>query len=93
MNGKEKKQRSSRMIITTETFQAERVNHIQELCKKHKPSLDRKRFIEEVGYATKISRPTLEKVYDGATKLDYDVIEKLAWFFGVDTNEVLESKF
>jgi hypothetical protein len=81
------------MIIVAETFQAERVNHVQALCKKHKPPLDRKKFIEEVGYATKISRPTLEKVFDGATKLDYDVIEKLAWFFGVETSEVLESKF
>jgi hypothetical protein len=85
------------MIIAAEKFKAEsveRINHIQDLCKKHKPPLlTKKQFVDEVGSVTQISRPTLEKVYDGATKLDYDVIEKLAWFFGVGIEDVLESRF
>ena len=93
MNANENKKRSSRMVTAAPTFQAERVNHIQELCRKHKPPLDRKKFVDEAGYATKISRPTLEKAYNGAVQLDYDVIEKLAWFFDVGTEDVLESKF
>ena len=79
--------------MVTETFQATRINHVKDLCKKHKPPMDKKTFVREVGYETHISRPTLEKVYNGATELDYDVIEKLAWFFEVDTSEVIESKF
>jgi len=75
----------------TMAFEAERVNHIAELCRKKK--LTRKDFIYEAGGKARISRPTLEKAYDGATDLDYGVVEKLAWFFGVSTNEVLESKF
>jgi hypothetical protein len=42
---------------------------------------------------TKLSRPTLEKAYKGDTDLDLSVIEKLAWYFGVETNEIIESKF
>lgn len=73
------------------TFEAKRINHVAELCKKKK--LDKKEFVFQAGFATRISRTTLEKAYNGATELDYDVIEKLAWFFGVDTKEVLESVF
>jgi hypothetical protein len=83
----------SRKVMVTDTFQVKRINHVRDLCAKHKPPMDKKTFIEEVGYAAKISRPTLEKAYNGSTELDYDVIEKIAWFFEVDTNEVLESKF
>jgi hypothetical protein len=75
----------------TMTFEAARVNHVSDLCRKKK--MNRKDFIREVGYKANISRPTLEKAYDGSTDLDYAVIEKLAWFFGVSTDEVLESKF
>ena len=75
------------------TFEATRINHIQELCKKQKPPMDKKTFVREAGYQTGISRPTLEKAYNGAKELDYDVIEKLAWFFSVGTEDVLESKF
>lgn len=71
----------------------ERINHIRDLCARQKPPMDKKTFVEEAGYQTGISRPTLEKAYHGATQLDYDVIEKLAWFFGVGTEDVLESKF
>ena len=79
--------------MVTDTFQVKRINHIQDLCRKQKPPMDKKTFVREVGYATHISRPTLEKAFNGAVELDYDVIEKLAWYFNVDTNEVLESKF
>jgi len=79
--------------MVTPTFEATRINHVQELCRKQKPPMDKKTFVHECGYITHISRTTLEKAYNGATVLDYDVIEKLAWFFDVDTNEVLESKF
>lgn len=75
----------------TMTFEASRVNHVADLCKKKK--LSRKDFIHEAGYKTRLSRPTLEKVYDGATDIDLSVIEKLAWFFGVSMEDVLESKF
>jgi hypothetical protein len=85
------KQSKNRRAMVTDTFQVKRINHIQDLCKKQK--MDKKTFVREAGYVTHISRPTLETAYNGATELDYDVIEKLAWFFEVDTNEVLESKF
>jgi hypothetical protein len=75
----------------TMTFEAKRINHVAELCRRKK--LDRKSFIREAGYHAKLSRPTLEKAYDGATDLDYNVVEKLAWFFDVSPQEVLESKF
>jgi len=75
------------------TFEAKRINHVRELCNKQKPPMDKKTFVDEVGYATKISRTTLEKVYNGATVMDYDIIEKLAWYFGVGTEDILESKF
>lgn len=74
-------------------FEVTRVNHIQDLCRKQKPPMDKKAFVHECGYATRISRTTLEKAYNGAVELDYDVIEKIAWFFGVDVDQVLESKF
>lgn len=79
--------------MATPVFEATRINHVRELCNKQKPPMDKKTFVEEAGYQTKISRPTLEKAYNGATQLDYDVIEKLAWFFGVGTEDVLESLF
>jgi hypothetical protein len=79
--------------MVTPTFEATRINHVRELCNKQKPPMDKKTFVREVGYQTNISRTTLEKAYNGATVLDYDVIEKIAWFFEVGTEDVLESKF
>lgn len=79
--------------MVTDTFQVKRINHVQDLCRKQKPPMDKKTFVKEVGYQTGISRTTLEKAYNGATVLDYDVIEKIAWFFSVDVDQVLESKF
>lgn len=76
--------------MVTETYQAPtRVNHVADLCKKKKVS--RQDFIREAGFLTKISRPILEKAYNGATEFDLETIEKLAWYFEVDTNDVLES--
>lgn len=77
--------------MVTGTFAPTRINHIADLCKKKK--LDKKEFVHQAAFATRMSRTTLEKAYNGATELDYDVIEKLAWFFGVETNDVLESVF
>jgi hypothetical protein len=68
-----------------------RINHIPELCKKKK--LAKKDFLHEAGYITRLSRPTLEKAFNGDTDLDYDTVERLAWFFDVPLNEVLESRF
>lgn len=85
------KKRSTPKVMVTGTFEATRVNHVQDLCKRKK--MDRKEFLYQAGFATRMSRTTLEKAYGGSVDLDYDVIEKLAWFFGVETNEVLESKF
>jgi hypothetical protein len=85
------KKRSAPKVMVTGTFESMRINHVADLCKKKK--LDKKEFLFQAHFATRMSRTTLEKAYSGSTELDYDVIEKLAWFFGVDTNEVLESKF
>ena len=85
------KKRKGPKIMVTGTFEATRINHVADLCRKKK--LDKKEFIFQAHYATRMSRTTVEKAYNGATELDYDVIEKLAWFFGVETNDVLESKF
>jgi len=85
----EHKNRSAK-IMATEIFQGvERKNYVKKLCDKNKVS--QQEFVRAAGYMTNLSRPTLEKAYKGSTDLDYDVIEKLAWFFGVETKEVLES--
>jgi transcriptional regulator with XRE-family HTH domain len=90
--GNEKKNRSLRMIMAPETFKgAERISHVPALCKKNK--LSQSDFVRAAGFLTKLSRPTLEKAYKGDTDLDLSVIEKLAWYFGVETNEIIESKF
>jgi hypothetical protein len=88
--GEQKKRRTPKNMVTM-TFEAKRINHVADLCKKKK--LDKKEFVFQAYVATRMSRTTLEKAYSGSTDLDYDVIEKLAWFFGVDTAEVLESIF
>jgi hypothetical protein len=85
------KKRSAPKIMVTGTFEAKRINHVADLCKKKK--LDKKEFVFQAHYATRMSRTTLEKAYSGSIELDYDVIEKLAWFFGVGIEDILESKF
>ena len=77
--------------MVSDTFEVTRINRVADLCRKKK--LDKKEFVFQASFSTRMSRTTLEKAYSGSTDLDYDVIEKLAWFFGVETNEVLESKF
>jgi len=77
--------------MVTDIFRVTRVSHVQKLCEKKK--ISRQDFVRDVAYLTRLSRPTLEKAYNGSTDLDLDVIEKLAWFFEVDTSEVIESKF
>jgi hypothetical protein len=91
MPADESRKRSSPKSMVTMTFESKRINHVQELCKKRK--LDKKEFVFQARFATRLSRPTLEKAFGGSTDMDYEVIEKLAWFFGVETNDVLQSVF
>jgi hypothetical protein len=91
MSPDESKKRRSPRIMVSDTFQVKRRSHVPELCRKR--GLGMQDFVRDAGYHTRLSRPTLEKAFNGSTELDYDVIEKLAWFFGVETNEVLESVF
>jgi transcriptional regulator with XRE-family HTH domain len=87
-----KKNRSVRMVTAPAIFKgAERTSHVPRLCKQH--GLSQSDFVRDAGYLTKLSRPTLEKAFKGDTDLDLSVIEKLAWFFEVETNEILESTF
>jgi hypothetical protein len=67
-----------------------RVNHVPALCKARK--MEKADFLREAAYMCNLARPTLEKAHRGDTDLEYDTIEKLAWFFEVSTGEVLESK-
>ena len=75
-------------MITSENIA--RVNHVQKLAKR--AGLNRAQFIREVLYRLHFSRGTAEKVFDGATDLDLSVVEKLALFFEVGKDDVLESK-
>jgi hypothetical protein len=75
----------------TKFKEADRKNHVPALCEKRK--LDKAVFLREAGYLCSLARPTLEKAYRGDTDLEYDTIEKLAWFFDVPTCDILESRF
>lgn len=75
----------------TMAYEVSRINHIAELCRKNKMS--RKDFIYDVGGKMRISRPTLEKAYDGSTDLDLAVVEKIALYFNVSPQDVLETKW
>lgn len=78
-------------MMAIKLFQpVERKNYVKKLCEDN--GMSQQEFIRVAGHLTNLSRPTLEKAYKGSTDLDYDVIEKLAWFFEVDTNEIIESK-
>lgn len=68
-----------------------RINHIKSLCKRK--GWDRKTFVREAIYHAILSRPTAEKAYDGDTDLSMDTVERIARLFGVQKDEVLESKF
>lgn len=78
-----------RTMMTFELDRIERKNHVKELCKKH--DLDRAGWLREAMYHLQLARNTALKAYDGETDLSLDVIERIAVFFDVSKDEVLET--
>jgi len=81
--------RNSKDVQMLAIQKVKRINHVAELCRKK--GWDKKQFIRQAMYYTTISDRTLEKAYDGETKLDMNTVENLAQLFDVSKDEVLES--
>ena len=76
-------------MMTFELENITRKNHVRSLAAQAR--LDRTAFIRETMYHLKLARNTAEKAYDGATDLSMEVVEKIAVFFEVTKEEVLET--
>jgi hypothetical protein len=76
-------------MMTFELDRIERINHVAKLCRKHK--LDRAGWLREAQYHLKLARNTALKAYDGETDLSMEVVEKIAYYFEVTKDEVLET--
>jgi transcriptional regulator with XRE-family HTH domain len=65
-------------------------NHVPELMKAR--GIDWKKFRREAYIKTGLTEPTLAKANRGETDLTIESVAKLAHFFGVTMDEVLEPK-
>ncbi len=72
-------------------MQITRISRVPNLIKAHK--MDWKTFKKEASYKAELSEPTLSKAWNGDTDLTLETWEKLAQFFGVTLDEVLEIKY
>ena len=75
--------------MTFELDNIKRINHVAKLCKKN--SLSRADWLREAQYHLRLARNTALKAYDGDTDLSLDVVEKIAFYFEVSKDEVLET--
>ncbi len=76
-------------MMTFELDKITRKNHVARLCKSH--GLDRNGFVREAMYHLGFARNTAIKAYNGDTDLSMEVVEKIAVYFEVTKDEVLET--
>ena len=75
--------------MTFELENIKRVNHVARLCSKR--NLNRAGWLREAQYYLKLARNTALKAYDGDTDLSLDVVERIAIYFHVTKDDVLET--